>query len=65
MRNLKYRLIRWDVSCNQMIGYYPHTAFGKSGPGGEAMTQFVGIRFRVSDFGCQGTEVLSPETFIS
>ena len=33
----------------------------KSGPGGVAVAQFIGFRFQVSGFGCQGTEVLSPD----
>ena len=35
-------------------------SIGKSGPGGSAMAQFVGFRFQVSGFGCQGSEVLNP-----
>ena len=41
---------------------FSYTALGKSGPDGAAMAQFVGFRFQVSGFGCQGVEVIDPET---
>ena len=41
---------------------FSYTTFGKSGPGRAAIAQFVGFRFQVSGFGCQGTGVLSPDT---
>ena len=41
---------------------FSYTAIGKSGLSGPAIAQFIGFGFQVSGFGCQGTEVLSPET---
>jgi hypothetical protein len=41
---------------------FSRTRLGKSGPSGAAMAQFIEFRFQVSGFGCQGTEVLNPDT---
>jgi hypothetical protein len=41
---------------------FSYTALGRSGPGRAAIKQFVGIRFQVSGFGCQETEVLNSDT---
>jgi hypothetical protein len=42
--------------------FLPETALGKGGPSGAALALFIGFRFQVSGFGCQGTEVLDPDT---
>jgi len=42
---------------------FSHTALGKSGSSSAAIAQSIGFRLQVSDFGCQGTEVLSPDTW--
>jgi hypothetical protein len=39
-----------------------YTSLGKSGLSGAAIAQFIGFRFQVSGFGCQGAEVLCPDT---
>jgi len=41
---------------------FPETRLGKNGPSGVAMAQFIEFRCQVSGFGCQGTEVLNPDT---
>ena len=47
-----------DRPDTKNIGFFK-TALGKSGPGGATESQFVVL---VSGFGCQGTEVLYPDT---
>jgi hypothetical protein len=45
-----------------MTYVFSKTALGKNGPSGASMAQFRGFRCQVSGFGCQGVEVLDPET---